>query len=211
MTISYPLSLPTSGRIASGIDLQVASQVGMTRSPFTGAMQTYAWPNEYWSAQFSLPPMKRAIAEPWIAFLLALNGMEGSFLMGEPGYTTPQGTWSGGSPLVNGASQSGKTLNIKNLADGVTWKAGDYFQLGTGSTSRLYKITQDGAQVGSPSGFGVLCFTPRIRTSPADAAAITLASPKGMFMLADNDGKWSKGEAQVFGLQFAVCEDLRDL
>jgi len=208
MAINYPLALPTI-KTAREISLAIASQVGITRSPFTGGQQTYAWPNEKWSGSVLLPPMPRASAEEWIAFLLALNGHEGSFLCGQDGYTTPRGTWSGQSPLVNAGSQTGKTLAIDGLTAAATVKAGDLFQLGTTSTSRLYKITKDGTANGS--GQITLDFTPRLRAAPADNAALTLASPKGMMLLAQNTANWSIGQAQMYGVQFAFEEDLRDV
>lgn len=215
MSISYPLTPPTA-RVASSVKMKIKTMVGSTVSPFTLGQQTYAWPNERWEADFTLPPMKRAIAEQWVGgFLVALNGMEGSFLMGQPGYTTPQGTWSGQSPQVNNEVgsptlvQTGKTLYIKNLTASSTGKAGDLFQLGSGSTSRLYKLTKDFTADGS--GLAQLDFSPRLRASPAHGAAITLASPKGLFMLAGNDDGWDIGEAMVYGLSFSAIEDLRDL
>ena len=209
MTISYPLSLP-SVEGAVSMDLEITPNVGMLESEFALGQQTYAWPTERWFIQFACPPMSRADAEQWVGgFLVALNGMEGSFLAGQFGYTTPQGTWSGGSPLVNGASQTGKTLAIDGLAAGATGKAGDLFQLGSGSSSRLHKLTKDFTANGS--GQATLDFTPRIRTSPADNAAITLASPKGLFMLNSNQGKWSINTAMLYGVSFVAFEDLRGL
>lgn len=208
MSITYPVALPTT-KTPKDVAPTLQSQVGMTRSPFALGQQTYAWPNEMWSMSFSLPPMARAAAEVWVAFLLSLNGLEGSFLAGQPGYTTPQGTWSGQSPLVNGASQTGKSLIIDGLTAGATGKAGDYFQLGTTSTSRLYKLTKDFTANGS--GQATIDFQPRLRATPGDNAALTLASPKGMFMLSQNQVGWSIGEAMIYGLSFACMEDLRDV
>lgn len=214
MTITYPLSLPTS-RTASGAKMEVRPLTGVSRSVFTPGMQSYDWQAEAWFMEWSMPPMERAYAEPWVAFLLSLYGMTGSFLAGQPGYTTPQGTWSGQSPQVNNEvgsptlSQTGRSLYIKNLSAGSTIKAGDYFQLGSGSTSRLHKVVKDVTADGS--GLAQLDITPKLRSAPAHSAALTLASPKGLFMLPSNKGDWDIGEAMIYGITFDAMEDLRGL
>lgn len=208
MSISYPLSLPAALSPVDG-ELEVCPVVGISRSPFTGSTQTYSW-FEYWLAQFSMPPMYAAEAEEWIAFKIALNGLEGSFLMGPPSYAGARGTWSGQSPLVNAAHVAGlKTLAIDGLTAASTGAAGDYFQVGTGSTSRLHKVTK--AFTANGSGQATLDFTPRLRASLLDNAVVTLASPKGLWMLQGNDGKWSLREAMMYGIEFAVMEDMRGL
>ena len=206
MTISYPLSLPST-RFAPGTGIRARSGAAVSESPFTGEQQVYVQQLEVWSAQLVLPPMTRADAEAWIAFLLALNGREGTFLFGDPRNTTPQGTWAGSSPLVKGGSQTGKTLAIDGLSAGATVKAGDWFQLGSGASSRLHKVTQDATANGS--GEVTLDCWPRLRASPADNAALTIASPKGVFRLASNDLGWDFQPAQFYdGISFAAVEAL---
>lgn len=206
MTISYPISLP-SARGPSRIIIRANSIVGVSQSPFTGEQEVYVHQGESWQAEVSLPPMHRADAEEWIgAFLLALNGREGTFLMGDPVNTTPRGSWLGASPLVNGASQSGKTLAIDGLAAGATGKAGDWLQLGTGSSTHLHKLTAPFTANGS--GQATLDIWPRLRAAPADNAAVTIASPKGLWRLTSNVREWSIDIAQIYGLNFSCVEAL---
>ncbi len=63
--------------------------------------------------------------------------------MGDPVNTSPRGAATG-TPLVKGASQTGNTLTTDGWTTGVTGilKAGDWIQLGTGSTSTLHKLQQ---------------------------------------------------------------------
>lgn len=204
MSISYPLSLPSQVAF-NGIEFRARSAVGVSESPFTFSQQVYAHQGQIWEADLSLPPMTREAAEQWVAFLLALNGREGTFLLGDTLNTTPRGTGTG-TPLVNGASQTGNTLVTDGWTAGVTGilKAGDWFQLGTGSSSRLHKIVQDATSDGS--GNATLEIWPRLRSSPADNAALTLSAPKGLFRLASNVRAWSIGLAQLYGLSFAAVE-----
>lgn len=187
MAITYPVSLPSARglRRVSFADRQV---IGVSESPLSLVEQVYEHQGDGWAATLEFTEMERADAETWIAWRLSLNGRLGTFLLGDPVYTSPRGTWS--SPLVNGAHAAGvKTLTIRNV-DGLTWKAGDWFQLGSASSACLHKVVQDGAQAGSPST-GQVEVWPRTRAALADGDTITLSSPKGRWRLAANAGQWT--------------------
>lgn len=203
MAIAYPLSLPATS-VPAAVSIRMRSSVGMSMSPFSFAQQVYAHAGDMWEADISLPKMQRADAEEYIAFLAALNGREGSFTLGpDPVNLSPRGTW-GGTPLVNGASQTGKTLAVDGFTASATVKKGDWFQLGTGSSSRLHKIVEDGTANGS--GQLSLEIWPRLRSSPADNDALTTASPKGVFRLASNLREYSLELAKLYGISFSAIE-----
>jgi hypothetical protein len=91
MAVSYPLSLPTSIGIAQ-IELSAENAVAVSSSPFTYRQQVVQHPGQRWRARVSIPPVRREYAEPWVAFLLALNGPVGTFLLGDPAGTAPRGS-----------------------------------------------------------------------------------------------------------------------
>jgi hypothetical protein len=206
MAIVYPLSLPTASGIMR-IKWIANDVVGVSSSPFTAAQQVYRYSGQFWEADITLPPMKRADMEYWISFLLKLNGPFGTFLLGDPNGGTPRGIATG-TPLVNGASQTGYEL----ITDGWTvsqtgiLKAGDYIQLGTGATSRLYKVLDDVNSDGS--GNATLTLWPDLRSSPADNAAITVSNAKTTFRLASAQTSWDIDEATIYGLTFGARESL---
>lgn len=206
MAITFPITLPSSPTL-SDITISPRSVVGVGASPFTLQAQSYAWAGQIWQASCRLPPMARANAEAWVAALVSLNGREGSFLLGDTANTTPRGTATG-TPLVKGGSQTGRTLITDGWTNGVTGivKAGDWFQLGSGSTARLYKVVADANSNGS--GEATLEIWPALRSSPADNAALTISSPKGRFMLA-GPIDYSIDAAKIYGLSFEAVEDLR--
>src|SRR5690606_29710551 len=113
----------------------------------------------------------------------------------------PQGTWAG-APVVNGGDQTGLELEIDGLDEGATIKAGDYFQIGSGSTARLYKVLVD--VTADSSGEVTLDIWPRLRESPADNAPLVTSTPKGLFRLASNETSWDADLASIFGLAFSV-------
>lgn len=205
MTISYPLSIPSTD--IAKIKLVANNIVGISQSPFTAAQQVYKYSGQYWEADISLPPMKREVAEYWISFLLKLNGSYGTFLLGDPIGATARGVATG-TPLVKGASQGGNTLETDGWTSGVTGilKAGDYIQLGSGSTAKLHKVLDDVNSDGS--GNATLTIFPDLRTSPADNAAIVVTSAKGVFRLTSGQTMWDINEASIYGITFGAREAL---
>tara|TARA_R100000655_G_scaffold44042_1_gene80633 strand:- start:4030 stop:4368 length:339 start_codon:yes stop_codon:yes gene_type:complete len=110
MAITYPLASPTHVK-PSNITFRAVNTVGMSMSPFTYQQQLVAHAGQRWECDVTLPAMSRADAEQWVAFLVSLRGRFGTFTLGDPVGASPRGS-AGGTPLVNGASQTGGTLNI---------------------------------------------------------------------------------------------------
>lgn len=203
--ITYPLNLPASPPGFRTFDLNGNAVVGLSVSPFTGQQQIYEWPGSWWEAKVSLPPMKRADAERWIGFLLALRGRAGTFLMGDPLAKTARGIATG-TPQVNGAGQTGKTLATKGWTANKTGilLAGDYFQLGSGSATRLHKLLKDANSDGT--GLATLDIFPSLRESPANNDALTISSARGTFRLAANKQGFAINVDQTYGIGFEAVE-----
>lgn len=206
MAISYPLSLPSNRQIQK-VRLNAIDVVGISQSPFTASQQVYRYQGQYWEADITLRPMNREEAEYWISFLLKLNGQYGTFLLGDPNGAIPRGVATG-TPLVKGAGQTGNEL----ITDGWTFnttkilKAGDYIQLGTAASARLYKVLDD---VNSDSsGNATLTLYPDLRSAPADNAPITATNAKGNFRLSSSSAAWDISEAQTYGITFGAREAL---
>ncbi len=206
MAISYPLALPSMFKVAR-ITLRANNTVGESVSPFSAEQQIYVHQGQWWQAEIQLPKLARDDAEDFAGWLFSLRGKEGSFLMGDPSAATPRGS-AGGTPLVDGAGQTGLTLAVKGGPLSTTsWlKVGDYIQLGTGSSSRLHKVlvaaNTDGA------GKTTLDIWPRLRSSPADGAAIVVSAAKGLWMLASNASEYEIEPAMQYGFSFACRERL---
>lgn len=207
MAISYPLSLPTASGIAR-VNLRAVNAVSISESPFTFKQQVIAHTGQRWEAEISMPPMQRADAEQWISFLVSLNGVKGTFLLGDPNASTARGSASTtpGTPVVNGADQTGDSLTIDGCPASATGylKAGDYIQLGGGSTATLHKVLTDVDTNGS--GQATLDVWPYIRTAPADDATVVVSDAKGLFRLSSNQTDWSINEAAFYGVTFPAVE-----
>lgn len=206
MAISYPLALPSTQQF-SRIVFSGTSIVSISRSSLTLVSQVQEHQGQLWQAGITLRPMKRSDAEQWIAFFLSLNGRLGTFLLYDPAGSEARGSLVG-APAVDGGSQTGKELNTKGWtpsASGVLL-AGDYFSLGTGVLTRLYKVLKDVNADGS--GLATLDIWPRLRESPADSAVMTFSQAKGTFRVSENVTRWDVGTAQFYGLGFTAEEAL---
>ena len=207
MAITYPLSLPSVSGISS-VNFIARSSTGITASPFTFETQVFRNQGERFEADVTLAPMKREDAEQWNSFFLKLYGQFGTFLLGDPNASVPRGTASSsaGTPVVNGASQSGDTLNIDGVPTSQTGylKAGDYIQLGTGLTSRLYKVLDDANS--NSSGEVSLTIYPDLRSSPSDGATVVVSDAKGLFRLNTAAHQWSISQDSFYSMTFGAIE-----
>jgi len=204
MAITYPLTLPSHTGIRN-ITLRAVNTVGLTQSPFTYAQQAVAHSGQRWEVDVTLPAMNRADAEQWVAFLISLRGQLGTFTLGDPVGASPRGS-AGGTPLVNGASQIGGTLNIDGCTASQTgWlKAGDYIQLGTAGSATLHKVLADVDSNGS--GQVAVDIWPYIRTAPSDNATVVVTNTIGRFRLASDEQNWSIRETALYGITFGGVE-----
>lgn len=193
MAIVYPISTPTDIGIAQ-IELGATNAVAVSKSPFTFATQVHAYSGEMWSANVTIPTVRKDLAEPWVAFLMSLRGQYGTFLLGDPNNTSPRGT-------ANAATISG-SLGDRSVTVTMTGTllAGDYIQLGSGSNAKLHKVLVD------KSGSGTLEIWPALRSNFSGAA--TLTNTKGVFRLASNQTNWSIGNSSAYGIQFEAMEDI---
>ena len=204
MAISYPRALPTHTGIRE-ITLRAVNVTALSESVFTLRQQVFKHSGERWEAEVTLPAMKRTDAEDWIAWLLSMRGREGTFLLGDPLGATPRGS-AGGTPRVNGASQTGDSITIDGCTASQTgWlKAGDYIQLGSGAGSSLHKVLQDVSSNGA--GQATIDVWPSIRTAPTDDSTVVVSAGKGVFRLASSSTEWSINEIAHWGIVFPAVE-----
>jgi len=204
MAISYPLTFPTHIGPHSVTFRQVNANT-LTQSPFTYKQQSVAHAGQRWEADIFLPPMGHADARAWIGWLVSLKGYNGTFLMGDPLAATPRGS-AGGTPLVNGANQSGDELILDGATASQTgWlKAGDYIQLGSAGTTTLHMVMADADSDGS--GNVTLDIWPDLRSSPANNATVVVSSTLGQWRLNSNSVLWDETASANYGMSFTVVE-----
>lgn len=181
MAISYPLDLPGT---PAEISIEGVSRVAVTASPFSGAQQVHAHQGKFWRATITTKLLDRSSAAPWTAFLFKLNGPEGTFLLGDDAADLLGS--ANGTPVVDGGSQTGQTLATRGWDANQTGVllAGDYIQVDSGSSARLYQVLNDADADGN--GKVTLDIWPQLRDKPTDGTSITTSNPVGVFRLAQN-------------------------
>ena len=178
------------------------SNTRVHRSPFDQSVQTLEMTGARWKASYDLPSMNRASASAWHAFLLQCRGMSGRFFAFDPDAKTPRGT-ALGTPLVNGASQTGTILNTDGwtpLESGLLL-AGDYF----GVNGELKMVVS--AVNSDSNGEAAITFEPSLRSSPPNNDALTTSNPTCTMMLAsDEQAVWDANNVSIYGMAFSGIE-----
>lgn len=184
MAITYPLAFPTSFGFSS-FSIGVDHAVAVAESEFTFEAQVQEHQGVAWEIAGTLEILNRDQAEEYNAFIASLLGRKGTFTLTPAGSGVPRGVATG-TPLVNGAGQTGNTLVTDGWTAGVTGilKAGDFIQLGSGSTATLHRVLADVNSNGS--GQATFDISPKIVNAPADNAAITVTNPVGVFRMKEN-------------------------
>jgi hypothetical protein len=208
MAINYPLSLPTHTGI-SQIEFRTTNAVAYARSPFTFAGQAHAYAGQMWQVDVTLPPMKRSDAEQWVAWLVSLKGQVGVFYLGDPLALTPMGSArDADTVLVNGAVSSGNTITIDSAPVNQTayLKAGDFLQIGNGTSRQLFKVLTNTDT--DASGEATVDVWPNVRTTIANNAAVTVEAAQGVFRLTTSEQSWSVSNSAIYGISFSAMEAL---
>ena len=192
MAVSFPLNTPTTIGIES-IDIRAVNAVVVSQSPFTYKQQVVSHSGQKWEATVNIPSVRRDLAAAWKSFLVSLKGQTGTFLLGDPDYATPQGDVS--ACTLTGVTGD-ETVTVVMTG---TLEAGDYIQLGTGSTARLHQVLE------SLTGNGSLEIWPALRADYT-TATVTYNDAKGVFRLANNVSSWSINNASAYGISFEAVE-----
>lgn len=194
MAVSYPLSTPTTIGFES-IELRAINAVATSQSPFTYKQQIVSHGGQRWEASVNIPPVRRDLAAEWKAFLTALKGQTGTFLLGDPDYSSPRGDVSSCTLSGSAGDETAAVIMIG------TFKAGDYIQLGSGSSARLHQVLID------QTGNGSLEIWPSLRADYTGETVI-FSNPKGVFRLSSNMTSWNINSSSAYGISFEAVEDL---
>lgn len=197
MAISYPRTLPTVTGIRN-VEMRAINAVAYSQSPFTFSGQAHAYAGQMWQADITLPAMNRSTAETWIAFLMSMRGRFGTFLLGDPRGCALRGTAT--SCTITGSAGDNTVSAV--VPSGQTLLAGDYIQLGSGSSATLHKVLVDYTGTGSAVSLEIW---PALRVNRSAASAI-LQNTVGLFRLSSNETNWSSDELAKYGITFGAME-----
>ena len=164
-TITYPSTPKPSGM---SWRLVMPSQTNV--SDWTGRRQTIASGRGWWECQITLPPIVGTTnVNAWRSFIAKARGRANDFQIPVDPIAQSAST---ATPLINGASQTGRTLATDGWPVSTTvLVAGQYVTI----NNQLLQLTENVTSNGS--GVATLTFEPPIRVSPADNAAIEYKNP----------------------------------
>ena len=162
--------------LVSSLERRLVTSVAEARSPFTGTSQIQDWGASWWEYQFEMAVTQGAQARQLSAFFTALGGLRGRFLFPDPSIVVPIGL---GNPYVTEAQVAGSST-LRTAGWGLGLRAGDFFQLGSDATTRLYQLTTDVMPLGSEAA---LEFIPPLRASVPAGTLLGLEAPSVLLRL----------------------------
>ena len=176
----------------------------------SGRRQTRQIGGQYWQMTATFPPMTRAQFAPIYAFVVKQRGRYESFSIVPTVVSTGQGA-PAGTPLVNGASQTGRTLLTDGWNNDIQiFKAGDFLKIA--GNDKVYMVMQDVSSNSSgateSSGVRELIIEPALVESPADDAAITHTSVPFTVALTSGIQIFATGTAGLFQFELDMEEVL---
>jgi hypothetical protein len=162
--------------LVSSLERRLVTSVAQARSPFTGTSQIQDWGASWWEYQIEMAVTQGTKARRLSAFFTALGGLRGRFLFPDPSIEVPVGP---GNPYVTEAQVAGVST-LRTAGWGLGLRAGDFFQLGSDATTRLYQLIEDVTPVGSEA---TLAFVPPLRASMPFGTPLGLDAPSVLLRL----------------------------
>ena len=176
----------------STLSMTLVGNTAVFPSPLIASAQTLDRGGQRWNAVYNYTNISAAKRGSLMGLLARLRGQ--AHRLRVPVYDNPKRGVYGGTPLVNGASQTGSQLIFDGASNVTNWiRAGDYFSVVVNGEHELKMCTLD---LTTSGGGGTLDFEPRLRASPLNNAVIfvedgTLQKPEGIFHLTSANAGWS--------------------
>ncbi len=163
-----------------------------TRSTYAGAKQQILWNDGPLTLSMTFPPMVRETAERLIAFKASLDLFNGetAFVAGIPTQKTLMGSAVDPITVAVAGDAGSQNLQLKGFTAQATgvFKAGDWIQLGTAATTRIYKVLFD--VDADLLGNATLQIRPGLRLPAAIDDPVTLAPARGLWELQPSSVEW---------------------
>ena len=203
MSITYPVALP-SGISFSGSRIRI----DFHKSTFEAASRKksrQSWnegKTDRWVGVYTTPKLSNAQLRTFSAWLRAMIDDNGSFYAIDFDNTEPTIAVVG-TPLVNGASQTGKTVITDGWGQNNTTvaKAGDPLQIDQ------YHVYKEDV-VTNGSGQATIEIMPALRTSPANNAPIVTSNPKIIAKLSNLENTIDTDHNKTGVVSFAWEEEI---
>ncbi len=179
--ITWSSSLPLPSVFEFGLRSNTLAHV----SPLTGSVQTVALPGARWTVRMEWSRIAQEQSVLLEALFARLRGRQNRLVLWHLARPTLRGV-GGGTPVVNGAGQTGSTLNVSGLPASTAnvWRAGDMIGVG----GELKMVVQD--VTSNASGQASVLIEPPLRASPANGSAIVTVQPTARFIQDEDANAW---------------------
>lgn len=174
---------------------------GMILRPSTGAAASRLdRKGSRYRATISYPPMKPETADVFVSRLLRAKS-EGLRIP----YPLLRSQGSPGSPVVDGAGQTGKTLDIRGLNVGYAIREGFWLSVEDASGQHYLHNAGSTARVGA-DGLATITLAEELRTPFADGATVNLAVPMIEGFVTGDSWGWTIPVERLIAVQFEMEE-----
>lgn len=200
-------------QVPSNVTMEIVGNTGLFGAPLVASAQTLARSTK-WNARYTFNVLRANDRADLMGTIAALLGQQNRLRVSV--FDNPKRGVNGGTPLVDGGSQTGFSLNIKGATfNAVNWiRKGDYFSVFVGAEHELKMATVDASADGA--GLVVLSFAPRLRAAPLDDAVIfvedgVLTKPQGIFVLENADTGWQSRPgfpSKISSMSLSMTEDV---
>lgn len=173
---------------------------GTLKGALGGSTQRLNRLGNRWRVDLELPVMTAAQAREWSADLVAGRSNGVLWKLRQVGLDIG----SPGTPLVNGASQSGNTLACDGFSASYEAKKGQFFSIIISGQRYCYQVRTTTTAVAG--AFAALPIETALRVSPADNATLEFAEPYIQGLLTDVPSWVNDADHLARGFSFAIEE-----
>lgn len=196
-TYNFPSITPTTQTF------ELVTNTSQFQSPVSGAVQTLSRKGSYWKTRMTFRNLSGSDRADMQAFIAKMDGQTHRMRLEDYGFVRRGSATSPQSVLVDGAGQTGSTINLDGATPNVTnfFRAGDYLSF----NNELHMVTDE---VDSTStGDLVVPIAPPIRKSTTDNDEVRIFSPFGVFMMINNP-RWNTESSYISSITIEAIEDV---
>lgn len=164
-----PVTLPTCPPALDYTPRLISARLDLAPA-FGGPLQRRGRLGSRWAFDIRLDNMRAETAREWE--MLEVEDDTVVWSIPQPGLVIG----SPGSPVVNGAGQSGSQLAVSGFSGGYTMRRGQWLSIVIGGRRYLYRCRVQTSADGS--GNMIIPIRPMLRVQPTNGAVVEVADPK---------------------------------
>lgn len=194
-----PIELPSTPA-PNSVNATLIDYGGILRPGSGAAAQRVDRAGSRFRLEVGFPPMTADTGKVFLSRLI--QAKRDGIKLAYPLIGISQG--SPGTPVVNGAGQSGTTLNVRGCTAGYSVQEGYWLSISNGTRSYLHVVTA--AATANGTGNIALTIAPALRYPFADGAAINLTAPVIDGFVVGEEWAWSLDINHHVGLSVSIEE-----